>query len=74
MSELEQHSSMLGKRARNGMNEATGNIEDIEENRPVHDDDDDNDDVGPMPMPMEAVDGSVKKKRKGVFITLLRVF
>ena len=71
MSDPEQDISVLGKRARNEIKEAASNAEDVKgAPSPTVDDDDDGDDVGPMPMPIEAGEGGMKKKRKGVSVTM----
>ncbi|KAH7923839.1 hypothetical protein BV22DRAFT_1130346 [Leucogyrophana mollusca] len=67
MSDIEQDTSVLGKRVRNpgeatgnGSGDGPGRDEDVEMNQ-----DDSDDDVGPMPMPATvASNGGSKKKRK----------
>ncbi|KAA1469865.1 hypothetical protein DENSPDRAFT_796842 [Dentipellis sp. KUC8613] len=69
MSDAEQDTSVLGKRNRNGNNDADGPVDaDVKMAPPPHDgaaDEESDDDVGPMPMPADAEsNGIVKKKRK----------
>jgi peptidylprolyl isomerase domain and WD repeat-containing protein 1 len=68
MSDTEQDTSVLGKRARNGHDgldgEMAGNVPPVNQ-----EEDDDDEDVGPMPMPAAAANGAAKKKRKGVYTT-----
>ena len=63
MSDSEQDPSVLGKRARNGEEDAKPDqVMDTTQDA----EDDSDDDIGPMPMPAGAGDnGGVKKKRKG---------
>ncbi|KAI8994143.1 hypothetical protein BD414DRAFT_274653 [Trametes punicea] len=67
MSDNENDASVLGKRSRNGQDNAEQNVktEDVEE-RPdqAMAEDDDDDDVGPLPMPASAEGHVAKKKRK----------
>ena len=69
MSESEQDPSVLGKRARNGEEDAKPDqVMDTTQDA----EGDSDDDIGPMPMPAGAGDnGGVKKKRKGMSNNLI---
>ncbi|KAI0789736.1 peptidyl-prolyl cis-trans isomerase [Abortiporus biennis] len=65
MSDTEHDSSVLGKRARNGGEQAAVDKDIPDGDHAMEGDSDSDDDVGPMPLPAGAAEnGGVKKKRK----------